>query len=460
MAAFGVLATAACGARWTDEQQAAAVAAFNGDGRVDSELGTSRAGNGTRPSAGATVAPGQAGSGDATSPDATTPEGAPTGAQGGAGPQSATLPCAAPSSETGVDDSTITLGAISTQQGPVPGLGATMAAGARAYVEYQNSIGGVCGRQIVLQTGDDAFDNGQNRAVVSDLSRRVLGFAGSFGLADGGGADVIESGNIPYTGLYSTETMSLVSSMFSARPPFADPSQPIAKYEYLYAQGVRSAALVYTAADQARHQMQDIERPQMEAAGITIATTQEVPLSTLSFDSTARAVANSGADYMLFLSDASYSASMARSMEDTGYELKYEEYLTGYGSNYIELAGGAAEGTTSWIPSLPDEDPEVVPAQGLYHEWMSFVAPDLRPDIFSAAAWASMEAFMTALQNLPGPITRTAVVDALRAIGTFDAGGLLGPVNFGAKENLGCLIGMQVREGRWTRLTPEQGFLC
>ena len=47
------------------------------------------------------------------------------------------------------------------------------------------------------------------------------------------------------------------------------------------------------------------------------------------------------------------SASMAQSMEDTGYQLAFEEYITGYGSNFVELAGTAAEGASAWLYALP-----------------------------------------------------------------------------------------------------------
>lgn len=445
---------AGCGARWTDRQQAIIDRSLTGGnssgGAIDTGTGALDSSTGSGASESVGGGSGGAAGGTATGGSKSSQQ------KGGA----AALPCDAPSKETGVADDTLTLGAISTQRGPVPGLGATMAAGARAYVEYQNSIGGICGRKIVLKQGDDAFDNGQNRAVVTELSKQVLGFAGSFGLADAGGAQVIADGNIPYTGATGSKAIRAVPSVFDTRPPYADPRKPIAKYDWLYQQGARKAALVYTAADAARIQMQERERPQIEASGMTIATVQEVPLSTLSYDSTARAVANSGADYMLFISDATNDASMARSMANTGYKLKFAEYVTGYGSNYIELAGAAAEGTTSWIPNLPDEDGNTTPGQTLYHKWFAYVAPDLRPDIFSAAAWAAVEAFMMSLRSLKGPITRDAVNDGLRAIGKFDAGGLLGPVSFGAQQNLGCQIAMQVKDGKWVRLHPAKGFIC
>jgi ABC-type branched-subunit amino acid transport system substrate-binding protein len=254
--------------------------------------------------------------------------------------------------------------------------------------------------------------------------------------------------------------MAKVPTVFGVRPFLKNPRRPTGKYRYLFDQGVRKVALVYTAADAAMNQMQGQERPQMEASGLKIVLVQEVPLSTLSFDAAARAVANSGADYMLFLSDASYSASMARSMKDTGYKLKYADYIAAYGSNFIGLAGDAAEGSTNWIESLPDEEPGTVPEQTLYHRWMKYVAPDVRPDIFSVAAWAGVHVFMRGLRQLPGPITRDAVVASFRSIDTFDADGLIAPVKFGIQDKDRCGIAMRVEGGKWKRFAPAKGFLC
>src|SRR3546814_6808387 len=95
--------------------------------------------------------------------------------------------------------------------------------------------------------------------------------------------------------------------------------------------------------------------------GIQVVQNQELPLSTLSFDSPARSLANSGADYALIVLETTQAASFAQSLNDIGYELKFEEYLIVYGTPFIEMAGPAAEGATNWIRSLPNEEPGTNP---------------------------------------------------------------------------------------------------
>jgi ABC-type branched-subunit amino acid transport system substrate-binding protein len=292
------------------------------------------------------------------------------------------------------------------------------------------------------------------------MSSQVVGLIGGVGGGDAGGADVVEAKKLPVVNTPISEVFQDVSTVFDINPPFADVHQPIAKYKYLYDQGVRKAALVYIAADQTRSEVRDKQKPQMVASGIQIVREQELPLSTLSFDSAARGVANSGADYLLFVSDPSQSASMAKSMRDTGYKLKSEEYLTAYGSKFIDLAGAAADGTTSWTRTLPNEEPNTTPEQTAFLTWMKRTAPNEVADTFAADSWSASKAMVDALEALPGAISRAALVTQLRSVQSYDAGGLLGPIKLGPKLNNGCFIAMKVVGGKWQRLAPARGFLC
>ena len=459
LAATLVALACGCGARWSDAERQAVLA------RGQSGSGTrATAGAGTG-SASVTTTPGATSAGGGSTAAGT--GGAATGSGGGdttgagAAAASGPLPCSAPSDAPGVTNDTITIGNISTVSGPVPGLGASAVAAARGYVAYLNANGGVCGRQVEMKTADDGADNGTFRSITSQMAPSVLGFVGQTGGGDAGGADIIESQQIPVvTAAFSTQ-YSNVSTVFDLNPPYADTSQSIGKYKYIAAQGVTKAAIVFIAVDQSRDQIESTEKPLMEAAGIQVVNYQPLPLSTLSYDSAARGVANSGAEYLLFLGGYSQNSSMATSMYETGYKgLKFNEYYTSYGTNFIELAGSAAEGAVSWSYSIPTEEASSHPEAKKYVEWMGQVAPDARPDVFSAQAWASAKAFFTALEQLPGPISREAVVNQLRTFTSFDADGFYQRINLGEEKNLGCFIGMHVVSGLWTRMAPAQGFLC
>lgn len=451
---FALLTTAACGARWSDEERAAVFARSDGSGAAPAAAGddgtASGSGTSVPDAAGATDGPaaGQGGTGGTD------------GAAGGTGGAAAgARPCAAPSDAPGVSDDTVTIGSISTVSGPVPGLGESSEAAVRAYVAYRNASGGVCGRQIALKTADDAFDNSRYRAALTEMSSQVIGIAGGLGSGDGGGVDVVQAEKIPVVATATADTFQALPTVFDINPPFADVHAETAKFRWLYDQGVRTAALVYIDLAQVKTQVEQ-QRAQMEAVGIRVVLDRPVPLSTLSYDTHARAVANSKADYLFYPAAGNLNAAMARSMEGTGYKLKFGEYLTAYGSNFIELSGSAAEGAVSFTRALPTEEAASNAEATAFVEWMGRIAPGVPADTFAADAWASAKAFIDNLDALPGPISRDALIAQLRSVGTYDAAGFFGPIQLGAKLSNGCVIGMRVESGAWQRLTPARGFLC
>lgn len=450
-----LLATAGCGARWSGAQQAtitrsdqasvggSASSGGAGTSRVESTAGTAGAGD-VRADAGAP----REGDGGANAVSSV-----------GADQRGASA-CSATSTAPGVTSKEITVGSISSLSGPVPGLGASAAAATRAYVAFRNSTGGVCGRRIVLREADDTTDNGQYRSVVSDMSTQVLGIAGGFALGDVGGTSIVRERALPVVNVPSGDAVSELPTVFDMNPPVADPNGVIGKYRYLRAQGARTVAMAYLAVDQSRAEALT-QRHLMEAAGMTIVSVQELPLSTLSYDPAARGVAKSGADYLFFIGDTHGNAAMAKAMADTGYHLNTAEYLTfAYGTSFIEQAGAAANGAVTWLRVLPNEDAGGNEEVATYLQWMARVAPTAARDEFAADAWAGTRAFFDALEALPGPITRAALVAQLQSVDVYDAGGMLGPIHLGRERTNACLVAMRVESGAWKRLAPAKGFLC
>ena len=164
--------------------------------------------------------------------------------------------------------------------------------------------------------------------------------------------------------------------------------------------------MTYLAVDQSRAEAQIQERL-MKAAGIQVVQIQELPLSTLSYDSAARSVANSGADYLLFIADGHGNQAMARSMANTGYKLKFAEYFVfSYGTDFIQATGSASEGAITWLRTLPTEEAGSNPETKAYVEWMNRTAPNAAKDAFAADGWTATKAFLDSVQALPARISR------------------------------------------------------
>ncbi len=459
------LVTASCGARWSDEQAEIVASRDSGagddvNGRASSsgssvsspDEGASTDGAGNRTTTTRRTSGGTTGGSEQPARGGGGEQAAGAGGTGGGGP----LPCAAPSDAPGVSDGEIIVGSINSLSGPAPGLAASSAAAARAYVAYRNSIGGVCGRQITLQVVDDGTDSGRYRSIIGELADTVFGIAGGFALGDVGGVEVIEASGIPIVNAPGGQEAADLPTVIDINP---NPARS-AKYDYIARNGGTKASLVYLAVDQSRFEA-NIQRGLMEASGIQIVDVQELPLSTLNYDAAARGAVNSGANFLWFVGDQNSIVSMAQSVEDTGHEFAFFEILSfAYGSQFVQSAGPAAEGVMSWLRTVPNEEAGSNEETARFNEWMERIAPSEPRDPFASDSWAASKAFFDNLEALPGPITREAFVQQLASVETYDADGFYGPVRLGEESKDDCVVGVQVQDGRWKRLTPSSGFLC
>ena len=456
---LALLPLTACGSRWTDAQRAEIRSRIRGTQAAANATGDDSSDNGDESAFGNAGD----GGGTATGSGANSGNSGSSSSKGNGSVSSASkdLPCAAPSKEIGVTDKEIKVGSISSLTGPVPGLGGSAAGAARAYVAYRNATGGVCGRKIVLREADDGTDNGRYRSVISDFSSTVFGVAGGFALGDVGGVDVIRQTRIPVVNNPGQQASADLPSVFDMNPKFEnEKTAQLGKYKYLHDHGATKASVTYQAVDQSRFEA-NLQIQLMKNAGINVVQVQELPLSTLSYDAPARGVVNSGADYMLFIGAVDANQAMARSMHDAGSKLKFPEYFVySYGTNFIEAVGEGAEGAVTFLRTLPIEEANKNKELAAFLTWMDRIAPGVDHDAFAEDSWSGTKAFFDNLEAVPGVLTREAFIKQMNSVGTFDAGGMFGPVQVGKEFSNGCVVGMQVQHGKWQRLYPASGFTC
>lgn len=447
------LVGAACGARLSDEQLAAATA-----------------GAGAGP--GATVAAGAAGgSGGAT---ATTQAGAAPGvpqpgAEGGGeagapqpGAEGGAAPCTPePVDEVGVSDTEVRIANISTISGPVAGFGQTGVNAVKAYVNYVNATGGVCGRQLKLETGDDRLDAGTNRSQTEQYADEVFAFVGGTTVVDDGGAAVLEGTNIPDVALTIGSQRARLPNNFSPNP--INPDQPgngaIAPLRHFAGQGVTSAAVVWPAQADARDRGQAYVYD-LEQAGITTVQTFEVAVTETNYVNVAQQIENAGSQLVITTLEVSGMARLAQAFRQIDYQPQVPFYgAQAYGGKFLELAGDAAEGTTLAVTFSIFEDAQAVPPMATFLDWYRRSAPGSDPDFFAIMAWAAADMFVRALREAGGAPTRDAVLERLRAQTAYTGDGFMAPRNPPAKTLGDCFVVIGVRNGAWARIEPASGFL-
>jgi ABC-type branched-subunit amino acid transport system substrate-binding protein len=129
--------------------------------------------------------------------------------------------------------------------------------------------------------------------------------------------------------------------------------------------------------------------------------------------------------------------------------------LACYTKLFIEEGGADIEDTYVWMQFLPFEEADSNEALKAY---VDAVGAD-NVDSFGAQAWQAALAFQHVIDEIvatdgPNAITRTAILDGLKNIKDFDAGGWSGPNTLRGVSD--CYVLLQVKGGKFTRVFPTE----
>lgn len=450
---------AACGTELSDAERAGYLGAT---GVAAGEAAAGAAGGASRASA-ATGAPGASAAGGMAAPSgAVGMAGAPSDAGTGGTPvepAATDVPCAAPSSEVGVSDTEITLGGVFQLSGPVTGFAEQFLAGVNARLVKQNAAGGICGRQLRYLSRDDGFDAARNASETQSLVGSALALVGSFSTVDAGGANVLDGTNVPDITVAASARRDQLPN-HRAHLYFPASTEATAEYRYFADQGARTAVLVYVSLAAARD-LADINEARMSNAGLQVVDRIELAPTQFSYDGVAREIANSGADVMFFLHEVNASVAMAQALAEVDHGLEFPVFSAfSYSPRFLELAGASAEGLNLLVPFQPFEEVAANPALGDFVGWLQQVSPGAGPTYDALNGWAVTSFFLEALEQLPGPITRDAVLESVGTIADFDADGAWAPTRPNERQAPPCQVLLRAQGGVWVREAPAEGFLC
>jgi hypothetical protein len=129
-----------------------------------------------------------------------------------------------------------------------------------------------------------------------------------------------------------------------------------------------------------------------------------------------------------------------------------------YDHRLLTEGGDAVEGQYVWISFLPFED-----GVGASTNLDALLKYNKKPDGFGAQAFAAGLAFGEAVNQTiashdgdPNSITRANLLAAFRNMHDFDAGGLIPKTDIGGKRSSPCLVGLQVQNGKFVRVSPTE----
>lgn len=461
----GVFLIAACGSRLTDEQRAALVAnageattdaggvvvvpGVDGATTTTTVATVVRGGDDSSgPSEGAIALPSDGGTGTGT-----VDPGAAGGASCGGGG----------ASDVGVTETEIKIGNVSTISGPIPGFGQTGVNAVKAYVNFVNATGGVCGRKLTLVTADDRLQSGTSKSEHDKLKEQVMGFVGGTTVVDDGAAQSIEGTNIVYTGLAISDAMISAPNNFPTLPldPSVKGNNAAAIFRYFKeVDGVSKAGIVYPAQAAAKARAADY-RADYEAAGVPVVLDAEVAVTETNYAGVAQNVKNAGVDILVTTLEITGMSNLARDLQTVGYFPTIPMYGSqAYGRDFLSRAGDAAEPTVLGLAFTILEDADQVPAIADFLTWYQNTNPGADVDFFAIQSWVAADLYVTALRQVSGEPTRDKVLAQLQGIKDYDAGGFIAPITPATKSGPLCFMVAKVSGGKWVRAHPASGFDC
>lgn len=460
----GALVASACGSRASKSQVAEALG-------LTARAGSNSTGSGSDVSSSNTVGTDiAAGSGGSQRTAVTVTGVAGTAGTSGAGNDVIAAPSTGNGGATdvGVTATSITAANVSILTGPVPGLFAGAVNGTDAFFQYQNSLGGVYGRQLKLAVGDDGFDCGQNKALTQANAAKALAFVGSFSLFDNCGADVFNANpGIPDVhNALSVQAQHEVSN-FSSQPIRQGMSIGTINYFKNKApDAVRAVGTLIGDVQSAKDSWTG-EQAAMEAYGYHVAYKRIYEPTETDFTADIVQMKADGVKMLLLI--AADVKGIAR-IESAAAQQNFHPEITALGASaydpsLVPLAGASAlEGDYLFLPTAMylGEDRSWNPEVDLFLTWLAKSHPGANADLFTVYGWASARLFVEALKAAGPKVTRAGLLAALKNIHSFDANTLYPPDDPAGRIPPSCYIIAQIHAGKFARVAddPPHGYRC
>jgi ABC-type branched-subunit amino acid transport system substrate-binding protein len=360
--------------------------------------------------------------------------------------------------DTGVSAKQIRIGNIASITGVAPGLTKSAQQATEAVAAYINSLGGICGRSVVVDAYDDGNTSSQDyadavQACASDFA--LVGDASGF---DDGSASAVSSCGIPTIAAeISTQAATDTADIFGANPGDLDywPEGVASWLHATYPQAVSHAAMIYlnvpATEQQAQHEMRVYE-----SEGFDYVYTATVSPTEPNYAPYVQAMEQAGVQYVTEYSDDNSAARLSLAMAQAGFRPQVVDWIAEmYSPAFLSETEGSAVGDLVELTSAAYEDTDANPGMALFESWMNRVAPGWTHDIFAEFAWSAGLAFYQAAQAAGTRLTRANLLQQLESMRAWDGDGVQPPdEDFGHKIGSPCFAYFKITPNGYARLYP------
>ncbi len=379
-------------------------------------------------------------------------------------------PTGPPEETLGVTEDSITVGTISDPgfEGR-PGLNQEIFDTATAFVEWCNAAGGINGRQLELNLHDAAITNYQ--PVVEQACDTDFAIVGDGAVQDnfwestGAACGLIDIAGFSVTPEKAGEAGRDAIEARTVQPlPNAGDRLQVGPYLLVaeeHPDAVTRAGIVYgdldTLVSQKNKTVDGLEQVGYEF----VHESSYNILGESNWAPIAQSLADDDVRFLHFVGEGENLALLLQAAQEVGYEPEVVVQTTNfYDQNFVDAAGGAAEGVLIQSVFNPLEEADRYPAVQQYLDLIAAV--DGKVAQLGMQSMSSWLLFAQSVKScdLAGDLTRSCVLSTAAETTDWTGGGLHAPTDPGTNDASPCYVLMQIQGDGFARYAPDEGFDC
>lgn len=358
-------------------------------------------------------------------------------ASGGSG---GNAPCDSP----GVTPNQVKIGFVYPATGPSSSALSAARAGLDARIGLANAQGGIHGRQITYEWRDDEGTASATALAIDELvqQQNVFGLV-SASASLGDSVNTMSQQGIPVTGVAIEPTWAGHENMFT----FVYSASPMVVGRYIHAAHGTKVAIITGDPSALTSDNTKAYEASLRAAGASDVEAFSYVAATGNPTQVANRIASFGADALLGITAPDDFAQIVQATRTAGAHVAVSVVLTGYDRGVIASASGKALAGVSMPVFFRPFEAGGPPIQQ-YEDAVERYAPESgsKDQQFAMFTYIGTDIFLRGLE-LAGPCpTRAGFIKALRGVSSYDAGGLIAPIDLrdDSGQPLACYAFVQV----------------
>ena len=383
---------------------------------------------------------------------------------------SSKIPASAFSDHTGITSSSVNVGNVSTLA--VGGLFKGAAVGTEAYADYVNSIGGVNGRKIVVNSADDNFSGSGNRQATLNAIANDFALVGSFSLQDNfGGTLLAQNPGMPNVSMVLDPTTRALPNVFSAVPLDGGwATGPLMYFKQKFPEDADGVGTLVSNVGSAETDWAG-EKAALEKLGYKVVYDPTIPVTQTDFTQNVIAMKNAGVK-ILFIDQLpqNYASALLKNLQQQNFHPQVVLGGASYSNVLVANSGGPSAVAGAYFDQQASlylgQDAANIPAVSLFNHWVQVASPGFHADLFTLYGWLSGQLFSQGLKNAGSDPSRGSLLQALGKVTSF-SGDHLTSTNNPAAHTVGpCYIVGKFVNGQYTRVddppfsSGTNGYRC